>query len=167
MYYFDVMELFFKKGIKYLIVGGLAVNLYGIPRVTQDIDIIISMDKENIYKINRALKELGYVPRLPVNPDDLADKNILNEWIKTKNLKAFSFYHKTDAYKVVDILIVHPLDFKEAYRRKTIKKVGNIEIFLVSIDDLILLKQNIGRAQDLSDVQLLKKVKKWMEEENE
>jgi len=167
VYYFDVMELFFKKGIKYLIVGGLAVNLYGIPRVTQDIDIIISMDKENIYKINRALKELGYVPRLPVNPDDLADKNILNEWIKTKNLKAFSFYHKTDAYKVVDILIVHPLDFKEAYRRKTIKKVGNIEIFLVSIDDLILLKQNIGRAQDLSDVQLLKKVKKWMEEENE
>lgn len=167
MYYFDVMELFFKKGIKYLIVGGLAVNLYGIPRVTQDIDIIISMDKENIYKINRALKELGYVPRLPVNPDDLADKNILNEWIKTKNLKAFSFYHKTDVYKVVDILIVHPLDFKEAYRRKTIKKVGNIEIFLVSIDDLILLKQNIGRAQDLSDVQLLKKVKKWMEEENE
>jgi len=31
---------------------------------------------------------------------------------------------------------VHPFDFQEAYRRKTIKKVGNIEIFLVSIDDL-------------------------------
>ncbi|MHA1145768.1 MAG: hypothetical protein ACTSRW_13595 [Candidatus Helarchaeota archaeon] len=163
MYYFDIMETFFENGIKYLVIGGLAVNLYGVPRVTQDIDLIISMDKENIFKTNRVLKKLGYVPRLPVNPDDMADENVLNEWIRDKNLKAFSFYHKIDVYKVVDILIVHSLDFADAFRRKTVKKVGNIEIFLVSIDDLIKMKQEIGRAQDLSDIDLLKKVKKWIE----
>jgi len=156
------MDALFQKGVRYLIVGGLAVNLYGIPRVTQDIDIIISMDRENIIKINEALKELNYVPRLPVNPNDLADKNKLKEWIDEKNLKAFSFYHRTESFKVIDIVIVQPLDFNEAFKRKTIKKVGSIEVYLASIDDLIAMKKQVGRAQDLSDITLLERVKEWM-----
>lgn len=162
MFYYELMEAFFRKRVRYLIVGGLAVNLYGIPRVTQDIDIIISMDRENIVKMNEALKELDYVPRLPVNPDDLADQDKLKEWIKEKNLKAFSFYHRIESFKVIDIVIVQPLDFEEAFQRKTIKNVGSIEVYLASIDDLIAMKQHVGRAQDLSDITLLKRVKEWM-----
>ncbi|MHA1231793.1 MAG: DUF6036 family nucleotidyltransferase [Candidatus Helarchaeota archaeon] len=166
MYYYDIMKKFFQEGVKYLIVGGLAVNLYGIPRVTQDIDIIISMDKDNILKINRVLKELGYIPKLPVNPDDLANKNILNHWIKNKNLKAFSYYHKVENFKTIDIIVKHPLDFENAFQNKTIKNVGDIEIYLVSLDDLIIMKQNIKRQQDISDIKLLRKVKKWMEKDH-
>ena len=54
MYYFDILKEFFDRKIDYLIVGGLAVNLYGVPRVTQDIDIIIALDKENIFKLYTA-----------------------------------------------------------------------------------------------------------------
>jgi len=64
MFYFDIFRAVYQDRIKYLIVGGLAVNLHGVPRVTQDIDIIISTDKGNILKINKILKELNYVPRL-------------------------------------------------------------------------------------------------------
>ena len=167
MYYFDIMEALFRERIKYLIVGGLAVNLHGVPRVTQDIDLIISMDKENILKLNRSLKKLGYIPRLPVNPDDLADKNKLEEWIKNKNLKAFSFYHKINNFKVIDILIVHPLDFEESFQQKKIMQIESIEIFLASIDDLITMKKVIGRQQDISDIILLEKIKKWRDDINE
>lgn len=41
MYYFEVLGGLYKNKVRYLIVGGLAVNLSGVPRVTQDIDIII------------------------------------------------------------------------------------------------------------------------------
>ncbi|MFX1466474.1 MAG: DUF6036 family nucleotidyltransferase [Promethearchaeota archaeon] len=167
MFYYEIMEAFFRKRVRYLIVGGLAVNLYGIPRVTQDIDIIISMDRENISKTNETLRELDYVPRLPVNPDDLAEQDKVKKWIEEKNLQAFSFYHRTENYKVIDIVIVHPLDFDEAYQRKTIKNVGSIEVYLASIDDLIIMKQQVSRAQDLSDIALLKKVKEWMGQEND
>lgn len=167
MFYFKIMKQLFEQKIEYLIIGGLAVNLYGIPRVTQDIDIIISMDKKNILKINELFKSLGFIPRLPVNPNDLANRDILELWIKKKNLKAFSFYNKKENYKVIDILVDHPLNFKDAYRDKTIKKVRNIEIYLASINDLITLKQNTGREQDISDIKLLKKLKRWMEEDNE
>ena len=94
MYYFEILEGLYKSKVRYLVAGGLSVNLYGVPRVTQDIDIVIAMDRENVLKITSLLKELGYVPRLPVSPDDLANPDKVKDWIENKNLKAFSFYHK-------------------------------------------------------------------------
>ncbi len=97
MYYFELLQKLSEHNIEYLIVGGLAVNLYGVPRVTQDIDIIIAFEKSNLVRLRNVLKELGYVPRLPgVNPEDLADAEKREDWIKNRNLKAFSFYHAKD-----------------------------------------------------------------------
>lgn len=166
MYYFEILEGLYKRDVRYLIVGGLSVNLYGVPRVTQDIDIVIAMSKENILKITSLLKKSGYIPRLPVNPEDLANPRNVKDWIETKNLKAFSFYHKKDNYKVVDIVLVHPLDFEKSFINRTIKKARDIDIYLASIDDIIKMKEFSGRSQDLSDIAMLKKVRKYLEEEN-
>ena len=163
MYYFEILEGLYERKIRYLIVGGLSVNLYGVPRVTQDIDIIISTDRENILKIITLLKNQGYVPRLPVNPEDLAESDKVKDWVENRNLKAFSFYNKKDNYKVVDILLVHPLDFEESFKNRTVKRVKDIEIYLASIDDLIETKKFSGRAQDISDIKMLKKARKYLE----
>ncbi len=164
MYYFEILEELFNCKIEYLIVGGLAVNLYGVPRVTQDIDIIIALDKENIYELNRIFRRLGYIPRLPgIDPEELADPVVRADWIKNKNLKAFSFYHTKDVYKAVDIVLVHPLDFAKAFQKKTIKKAQGILINLVSVDDLITMKSFSGRLQDLSDIELLRKIQHFRE----
>ncbi len=163
MYYFEILEGLYKSDIKYLIVGGLSVNLYGIPRVTQDIDIVIAMNKENILKLTSLLIESGYVPRLPVSPDDLANPDKVKNWIENKNLKAFSFYHKKDNYKVIDIVLVHPLDFEMSFKNKTVKKAKDIDIYLASIDDIIKMKDFSGRAQDLSDIEMLNKIRKYLE----
>ena len=163
MYYFEILEGLYERKIRYLIVGGLSVNLYGVPRVTQDIDIIISTDRENILKIITLLKNQGYGPRLPVNPEDLAESDKVKDWVENRNLKAFSFYHKKDNYKVVDILLVHPLDFEESFKNRTVKRVKDIKIYLASIDDIIKTKEFSGRAQDISDIEMLKKARKYLE----
>ncbi|OQX21062.1 MAG: hypothetical protein BWK75_03985 [Candidatus Altiarchaeales archaeon A3] len=165
MYYFEVLEALYKNKVKYLIVGGLAVNLYGVPRLSQNIDIIISADRGNVLNIISLLEKLGYVPRLPVNPKDMAEPDKVKYWIENKNLKAFSFYHKKDCYKVIDILLFHNLNFEKSFEDKTVKKVKNIEIYLAPMDDLIKMKEFSGRTQDLSDVDLLKKVKKYLKNE--
>ena len=165
MYYFEVLEALYRNKVKYLIVGGLAVNLYGVPRVTQDIDLIISTSRSNIAKLLTVLKNLGYIPRLPVDPSQLAEPDKVKDWTRNKNLKAFSFHHKKDNFRVVDIVLVHPLDFEQSFKNKTIKKVKDVKIYLVSIDDLIKTKEKSGRAQDLSDIELLRKAKKFLEEE--
>lgn len=167
MYYFEIFEAFFVKKVRYLIVGGLAVNLHGVPRITQDIDIIISMDEENIKKLIQTLEELEYIPRLPVNPYDLSNPVIREKWIKEKNLKAFSFYNKKENYKVVDIILTHPLSFEQSYQSRIIKKLKTIEVYLISIKDLITMKKMTGRDQDLSDIELLKKVTELMEDDKD
>lgn len=164
MYYFEILEALFIKKVEYLIVGGLAVNLYGVPRVTQDIDLIISTQKPNIVKIISVLKNLGYLPRLPVDPKDLTDPDKVKDWIENKNIKAFSFYHRKDNYKVVDLLLDHPLQFEDSFKNKTIKQVKQIDIYLASISDLIKTKKVSGRMQDTSDIKMLKKVGKLLRE---
>jgi hypothetical protein len=166
MFYFDLLEQFHKNNIRYLIVGGLAVNLHGVPRVTQDLDIVIATERENILRMNGILKELGYLPRLPVNPDEMADSETVKQWTEERNLKAFSFYHEKENYKVLDIILVHPLDFNKAFSHKTVKSAGGIDINLVSLDDLITMKAASGRGQDLSDIAMLEKVRKYLEENN-
>ena len=166
MYYFEILEGLYKSKVRYLIAGGLSVNLYGVPRVTQDIDIVIAMDRENVLKITSLLKELGYVPRLPVSPDDLANPDKVKDWIENKNLKAFSFYHKNENYKVIDIVLVHPLDFEKSFINRTVKRAKDIDIYLASIDDVVKMKEFSGRPQDLSDIEMLNKVRKYLEEKN-
>ena len=112
------------------------------------------------------MKELGYVPRLPVNPDDLANPDKVKDWIENRNLKAFSFYHKNENYKVIDIVLVHPLDFEKSFQNRTVKKVKDIDIYLASIDDVVKMKEFSGRTQDLSDIEMLNKVRKYLEEKN-
>jgi Trk K+ transport system NAD-binding subunit len=163
MYYLDILGGLYKKKVKYLVVGDLAVSLYGVPRTTMDIDIIISTEHQNINKILSLLKELGYIPRLPVDPHDLADPEKVKDWVENRNLKAFSFYNKKANYLVIDILLVHPLEFEKAFENKTVKKAGDIEIFLASIDDIIKTKKVSGRSQDRSDIKMLKKVKENLE----
>jgi len=166
MYYFEILEGLYKSKVRYLVVGGLSVNLYGVPRMTQDIDVVIAMDRENILKTTSLLKELGYTPRLPVSPDDLANPDKVKDWIENRNLKAFSFYHKNENYKVVDIVLVHPLDFEKSFINRTVKKAKDINVYLASMDDVIMMKEFSGRSQDLSDIEMLKKVRKYMEEKH-
>ncbi len=159
MIYYDILSNFYKDGVKYLIVGGLAVNIHGVPRLTQDIDIIISMEKDNILKLCQCLNKLGYKPRLPVNPEDLSNPVVLNEWVSEKNMKAFSFYNKENSLKVVDIVISHPLDFNLAYSKKEEISIKQIKIPVVALDDLIKMKESSGRGKDLSDIKMLNKIK--------
>ncbi len=61
--------------IDYLVVGGLAVNFHGVPRMTYDIDLMILLEPENILKLVMKLTQWGYKPKVPIDPKDLADEH--------------------------------------------------------------------------------------------
>ncbi len=159
MFYYELFEALHKAHVRYLVVGGLSVNLHGVPRVTADVDLIIAMDKENVRALAQALKDLEFLPRLPVNPEELSEPEKVKEWAEERNLKAFSFYHRKDNYKSVDIVLLHPLDFEKAFANKTVKAAREIEIYVASINDVIYMKEWSGRKQDLSDAALLRRVR--------
>ncbi|PIQ79007.1 hypothetical protein COV81_03520 [Candidatus Peregrinibacteria bacterium CG11_big_fil_rev_8_21_14_0_20_41_10] len=103
-YYKELFTVLSASNIKYLIVGGVAVNLYGYTRFTGDIDILIALEKENLSNLDKVMKELGYVERLPVNILELADQNKLDKYIKEKGLMAYTYLSGKGLRLALDII---------------------------------------------------------------
>jgi len=145
-------------GIDYLVVGGLAVNFHGVPRMTYDIDLMVLLEPENVIKLVTKLTQWGYKPKIPVDPRDLADEMKRNSWIFEKGMKALNFYNETFPIGEIDIVIDSPIPY-EKLRSKAIEvELRDERIPTISIRDLIELKLWAGRKQDLADVDHLKMV---------
>jgi hypothetical protein len=56
----DFVLLFDGMAIPYVVMGGIAVRIYGIPRPTQDIDITLALDRNRLSDLYEALRALGY-----------------------------------------------------------------------------------------------------------
>jgi predicted nucleotidyltransferase len=145
-------------GIDYLVVGGLAVNFHGVPRMTYDIDLMILLEPENILKLVAKLTQWGYRPKIPIDPKDLANETKRNSWVQEKGMKALNFYSETLPIGEIDIVIDSPTPYKELKGRAIKVELQDEMIPTVSIHDLIQLKLKAGRKQDLADVEHLRKV---------
>jgi len=157
LYYEDVFQKLQEKDVRYLLIGGVAVNLWGIERATGDIDLAIAMDANNILKLVEAVKELGFVPKVPVKPEEFADPKKRKEWQEEKNMRVFSFQHPDNPFVLIDIMVNNPFDFEEMYSRKAVMDSKGVKLSVAAVDDLIHLKEIAGREQDKSDIEALRK----------
>ena len=145
-------------GIDYLVVGGLAVNFHGVPRMTYDIDLMVLLEPKNILKLVTKITEWGYQPKIPIDPRDLADQAKRNSWIFEKGMKAINFYSEILPIGEIDIVIDSPVPYEELRSRAIRVELQDEKVPTVSIHDLIELKLRAGRKQDLADVEHLKMV---------
>ena len=141
----ELLNLFEKHKIRYLIVGGYAVMKYSEPRFTKDLDVWIATDTENANAVYLALKEFGA---------PLAD------------LKADDFTHKDYFYQMgrpplrVDIMMSIPgVDFEDAWKNREFVELDDFKIPFISRSDLIRAKEASGRPQDKIDTDKLKEAK--------
>jgi predicted nucleotidyltransferase len=147
-----------KQKIDYLVVGGLAVNFHGVPRMTYDIDIMILLEAENVSKLVAKLTKWGYRPKVSINPKELADEAKRNSWIQEKRMKAVNFYSEILPIGEIDIVFDSPIPYSELKRRAVMIELQEEKIPTISIHDLIELKQKSGRKQDIADVEYLKMI---------
>lgn len=151
-------------GVRYLIAGGVAVNIHGYQRLTRDLDLIIQLEKENILAAIRVLKELHYTPILPVSGEDFADPEIRNAWIETKNMKVFSFISQRHPDTVVDVFATEPFNFNQEYKQADVISFDReLTVRIVTIKTLIEMKKIAGRDRDKDDIQHLT----WILQEEE
>lgn len=132
--------------VKYILLDGVAVIYYGYPRLTEDIDFWIKPDEDNIDKFFNALKDFGF------EFDNLSKE----EMIKEDQILQLGFKPNR-----IDIITsVEGLNFDECYERKIIATIDNLNINMISKEDLIKNKMSIGRSRDALDVEELNKIKK-------
>ena len=158
--YEEVLKEFNKQKIKYIIVGGLAVNLLGYLRSTQDLDVLVEMTEDNLKKIVKILVRLGFSVKQPVNPMKVADYKVRKDWIENKNMKAFNFYKHDLFPQEVDIIIETPVDYNEAKRTVEHIKIDKLMLPVISIKNLIKMKNAAKRNVDTLDIINLKEIAK-------
>jgi len=71
-------------GVRYVVVGGVAVNLHGYQRFTKDVDLVIELVADRALKALQALEAIGYKPTVPVKLTDFADPAIREGGSATK-----------------------------------------------------------------------------------
>ena len=156
MFYLDLFRSLERHRVRYLLVGGLAVNLYGVPRMNMDVDVVLALDSANLHEFMAVARELKLKPALPVALEDLLDPVKRAEWVECRNMVAFSLCGGGKNVPAVDVLIGVDLPFEPAYSRREVRDLAGIGVSLAAVDDLIALKEQAGRAQDISDIEHLK-----------
>jgi predicted nucleotidyltransferase len=146
-------------GIKYMIVGGVAVNLYGYSRFTSDIDIIVLTEEQNLQKLDNLMQKLNFQARQPVSIQVLNDKENIKNLIKEKNFIAYTYLSKNNTPIDIDVLTNESLNFSEFEKRLTIINIWDLDLPVIGIDDLIDLKRKTNRQKDLEDLEALLKFK--------
>lgn len=156
--YIDIFREFNKKKIKYIVVGGLAVNLHGIPRMTYDTDLLLDLEDSNIKKFILLMQKWGFKPKAPVKIADFANGKTRRAWIKEKNMKAFNLTNPNWPLSEIDVIINTPIDYKKARKSTMYVKIQNVTLPLISLRDLIKMKEGTGREQDKRDRIYLKRI---------
>ena len=140
--FLNTLDALTREGVEYILIGDFAVILYGLPRTTQDIDIIIKPEKDNIERLKDALKK--------VYKDSSIDEITLDE------LKEYAVirYGSQDGYFIDLIVKIGEGEDYNSLEFDTIT-VENKKIKIAKPESLIRLKSNTIRPEDKRDAMFL------------
>lgn len=142
--------------VRFVLVGGLALVLHGLDRLTADVDLVIDLSAESARAAVQALTAAGYRPLAPVDPMALADLEQRREWQSTRNMQVFSFWDSSNTRPTVDIMLSPEVPFEDLWAAASVMNIGGHEVRVASIEHLIRMKAAAGRPQDLADIERLR-----------
>ncbi len=137
----DLLELFNKHDVDYLIVGAYALAMHGAPRYTGDLDIMVKPDKANAGRIIEALEEFGFVS------DDLSSGDFESDG-KVVQLGV-------PPVRVDIITSLTGVSWGDAYNDKVEGSFGDLQVYFIGRKQFIANKKAIGRKKDLADIEAL------------
>jgi hypothetical protein len=160
MVYLDIFQAFDERDLDYVVIGGVALVMHGVVRLTADLDLMVALDAENLRKLVEIMARLGYRPRVPEPAEALLDPRKRQEWREQKHMEVFSFYAPQQPLALIDIMIHEPLDYRTLRANAVRMNLHQLAVPVASIDDLIALKSQAGRPQDLEDIRALKELRR-------
>lgn len=128
------------RDVKYIVIGGIASTLYGVPRATFDLDILIEATPENAQRLLDALLDAQLGTAALTSSEELL-ANVITMF--------------QDRVRI-DVQTSTPgIDFETAWQRRETMTYSGQQFFVLSRDDLIASKRAAGQPVDLEDVRIL------------
>ncbi len=140
----DLLAELVHAKVEFVIIGGYAVGRHAKPRATKDLDVLVSGSDANLERVAHALEEFGAPP------------NVVNA---ARTMGADEVVYLGREPVRVDILrTADGIDTDAVIKRAVRTRVGDLDVAVIALDDLIVNKKASGRPQDLADVAVLERV---------
>jgi tRNA nucleotidyltransferase/poly(A) polymerase len=136
----DVFASFRQHKVRYLIIGGIAAVLHGVPRATFDLDILIEASPDNTQRLLDALIEAHFATATLITANELLAHEIT----------IFRDRVRIDAQTSTP-----GIKFEDAWPKKVAMTYQGQEFYVAAKEDLIASKRAAGRDKDLEDVRML------------
>ena len=129
-----------RHNVRYLVIGGIAAVVHGVPRATFDLDILIDTTLENAELLLVALRDAELGTAFQIEADELLSNEITIFQDRVR----------------IDVQTRTPgLNFADAWKNKEIIHYRDHVFYVVSREDLVKAKRASGRNVDLEDISLL------------
>lgn len=153
----DVAKILERLKIPYMITGGMAVFVWGRPRFTADIDIVVELEPENVNNLEEAL--------LTLSEASYVDKDTIKRALMRHG--EFNFIDGKTGVKV-DFWVLNKNSFdKSRLKRRIGRKILNKNVYFISPEDLILSKlfwyEKSQSARHLEDIESILKIQKKLD----
>ena len=136
----DVFASLSRHDVRYVVIGGIAVVLHGVPRATFDLDILIDATPANAASLLQALVDAGLGTATLTTPEEV----LANEITVFKDRVRIDVQTSTPG-----------LSFSDAWSHRDAMEYHGQSFHVVSKPDLIAAKRAAGQPVDLEDVRLL------------
>ena len=137
----ELLELFNKHNVEYVIVGGYALAFHGAPRYTGDIDLVIKPDQENAQKVLKALKDFGF------GVADLA----INDFSSPGKVVQLG----VPPVRIDIITSLTGLTWEQIAANRIKGTYGDVSVYYIGKQEFIANKKAISRHKDLADIDAL------------
>ena len=143
-----ILRALAEHGVDYVLIGGLAVQTHGHVRTTNDADLIPAPDPDNLARLAAALRSLD---ARVLNPGQEGTE------INAQMLPRATIWQFASRDGGIDVMHEVPggRSFDELSGRALHVQLGDIDVRVVGLDDLIQMKLARGRPVDLADVDSL------------
>jgi hypothetical protein len=135
----DLLELFNKHKVDFIIVGAYALGFHGAPRYTGDLDVFVRPDPINARSIMQALSEFGF---------------------GSVGLSAADFEKEGKVIQLglppvrVDIITsITGVSWEQARLGRVKGQFGDLMVYFIGRDDFIENKRALGRKKDIADLE--------------
>jgi hypothetical protein len=140
----DILDLFERHGVHYLIIGGLAFIFHARPRFTRDIDLWIDPEGENVERANRALADFGSPYLLDAaNPGEILQLGVEPNRVDLLREAGGS----------------SEIRFADAWGRRIESRYGAAHANWIDLDSLIAIKSGIDDPRHQDDARILREVR--------
>ncbi len=145
----EYIELLNKYKVEYILVGGMAVNIYGYRRTTGDMDLFVNPTKENHKKIIKVHNKFGM---------HLGEMAVLDNFLDTQKYDVYTF--GVSPVQIDIMTACKGVNFNDAYKQVFKAKIDNgIDVNVINYGQLLEAKRASGRTRDKADIEELERIK--------